>query len=492
MSLSLSFDIGRSALSTTAEQSSVVSRNIASSDDSRATRKSAEVVTSYGGGIRVSEIRRAVDVALFENLTEATSVLGAQDAINNGLREIESVMGGADLGRSPTALLGRVRDSLQAFSAAPSDVVSAHSVVDAASDIAGQLNRLAETVLEVRSSADVALSHSVANLNALLAKFERVNNDIVAGSSLNKDITDLLDQRDGLLVDMSEEIDIRALTRSNNDMIIFAAGGVTLFETVPRAVYMEPMPVLPAGVGGSAVFIDGIPVTDPNVSAVAAGGRIAGLAVLRDTIAPEFGRQLDEIARGLVASFAESDQSAGPGLPDQPGLFTFSGAGGIPAAGSIIDGIALAIRVNPNAIGAEGGDPFRIRDGAISDPLNPAYLYNSSGAAGFTGRINELIGSFDTALAFDPAAGLSNSQSLIAYASDSEGAFQLLRSNSAREFEYKAVLADRSREALSKSSGVNLDEEMAELLDLERSYQASSRLLQVVDSMFDSIFAATG
>jgi len=274
-------------------------------------------------------------------------------------------------------------------------------------------------------------------------------------------------------------------------MVIFAAGGVTLFETVPRTVYMNSMPVLPAGVSGSAVFIDGIPVTDPSVSAVAAGGRIAGLAALRDTIAPEFGRQLDEIARGLVASFAESDQSAVPALPDQPGLFTFSGASGIPAAGSIVDGIALAIRVNPNAVAAQGGDPFRLRDGAISDPLNPAYVYNSSGAAGFTDRINELIGNFDAALAFDPAAGLSNSKSLIGYASDSEGAFQLLRSNSASEFEYKAVLADRSREALSKSSGVNLDEEMAELLDLERSYQASSRLLQVVDSMFDSIFAAT-
>jgi len=492
MSLSLSFDIGRSALSTTAEQSSVVSRNVASAGDARASRKSAAIATSLGGGVRVTEIRRAVDVALFENLTGATSVLSAQDAINRGLQEIEMMMGGPALDGSPTALLGALRDDLQALSAAPNDVVSANQAIDSAKQVASRLNLLAETVIEVRSNADAELSRSVDNLNSLLVKFERVNGDIVAGTHLKKDVTDLLDQRDGLLVAMSEEIEIRALSKPNNDMVLFAAGGVTLFETVPRSVQMAPMPVLPAGVSGSAVFIDGIPVTDEAIPAAATGGRIAGLAALRDRIAPEFGRQLDEIARGLVAAFAESDQSAMPVLPDLPGLFTYSGASTVPPAGSVLDGIALSIRVNANVLSEEGGDPLRLRDGGISDPLEPAYVYNSSGAAGFTGRLNQLIGGFEATMAFDTAAGLPASATLISYTSASVGSFQLLRSESANEYEYKSVLAERSREALSKSAGVNLDEEMAELLELERSYQASSRLLQAVDSMFDAMFAAAG
>ena len=491
MSLSLSFDIARSALSTTAEQSSVVSRNVANSDDPNATRKSALVVTNYSGGVRVADITRSVNTALFDNVVGATSILSAQGVIKEGLSEIEAMMGGPELGQGPTALLGKLRDSLQQFSAAPSDTVRAQSVVDSADDLAGQLNRLAETVLDVRSSADAELSRSVENLNSLLSKFEEFNSGIVRGTHLGEDTTDLLDQRDEILVEMSQEIDIRTLTRFNNDMVIFAAGGVTLFETVPRTVEMEASPILPAGASGEVVRIDGIPVTLADSTAAATGGRIAGLATLRDTIAPEFGRQLDEIARGLISAFSERDQSAVPTQLDLPGLFTFSGATGVPAAGTIVDGIALDLQVNPNADPALGGDPTRVRDGGVSDPFAPAYVYNGTGAQGFTRRINELVAAFDTSMTFDTSAGLAGAASLVSYASQSEGAFQEMRDRADDEYEYKAVIVDRSREALSKSTGVNLDEEMTKLLDLERSYQASSRLLQVVDEMFDAVISAT-
>ena len=55
-------------------------------------------------------------------------------------------------------------------------------------------------------------------------------------------------------------------------------------------------------------------------------GKLAGLATLRDNATVTYQSQLDEVARGLIEVFKESDQRAVPLLPDVPGLFTYPGA----------------------------------------------------------------------------------------------------------------------------------------------------------------------
>jgi len=207
-------------------------------------------------------------------------------------------------------------------------------------------------------------------------------------------------------------------------------------------------------------------------------------------VAPNLLRQLDEVARNLIVAFAESDQSAVPSQPDMPGLFTFAGATGVPTGG-LVNGLASLIEVNASVDPARGGNLERLRDGGISDPLNPSYSYNTTGGTGFTGRIGELLARLDASWTFDPVAGLSAGATIGGYAADVEGAFQELRAGVLQRSEYQAVVAGRALEVLSGRVGINIDEEMTELLELERSYQASSRLLQAVDSMFEALFEVT-
>ena len=49
----------------------------------------------------------------------------------------------------------------------------------------------------------------------------------------------------------------------------------------------------------------------------------------------------------------------------------------------------------------------------------------------------------------------------------------------------------RASDALSSATGINLDEEMTRLLDLELSYQASSKLITTIDGMFNALLTAT-
>ena len=57
----------------------------------------------------------------------------------------------------------------------------------------------------------------------------------------------------------------------------------------------------------------------PNSPMPIQSGALAGYAALRDTLAPQYQAQLDQIAGGLINAFAESDQSTPPTLPSAAG-----------------------------------------------------------------------------------------------------------------------------------------------------------------------------
>jgi flagellar hook-associated protein 1 FlgK len=219
-------------------------------------------------------------------------------------------------------------------------------------------------------------------------------------------------------------------------------------------------------------------------------GRLKGLTSVRDDVAITYQRQLDEIARGLVEVFAESDQSAVPTLPDATGLFTYPGAPPIPPSGVVLDGLAGSISVSASVDPVQGGDPELLRDGGISG--NPAYIYNLSGAAGYSDRLLQLVDRLQQPRSFDPAASADPSATVSGFASSSIAWLQEARRSASADAEYKHTLLERSSEALSKADGVNLDAEMTTMLELERSYQASGKLISTIDSMLGSLLAAIG
>ena len=78
------------------------------------------------------------------------------------------------------------------------------------------------------------------------------------------------------------------------------------------------------------------------------------------------------------------------------------------------------------------------------------------------------------------------------FASSSVAWLQEARKSANDNADYADTLLQRSSEALSKETGVNIDEEMTPLLELERSYQASTRLITTIDNMLKALLAAAG
>ena len=52
---------------------------------------------------------------------------------------------------------------------------------------------------------------------------------------------------------------------------------------------------------------------------------------------------------------------------------------------------------------------------------------------------------------------------------------------------YQSTLLNTATTALSNATGVNLDNEMSQMLDLENSYSATAKLISTIDTMFSTL-----
>jgi flagellar hook-associated protein 1 len=476
MSLTTAMESARSSLNVLSAKSSVVSRNIANASTPFASRKIANTVTGVGGiGVRLASITRAANETLFNNLLTANSDANRQKAIVDALTQLESTINDTEQETSPAAMIGKLQDAIQQYSASPADPVRAQSAVAAAQDLVSTLNNAADVVNSVREQADNEIANSVANVNSLLSEFESVNNQIIAGTRVNADITDYLDQRDRILNDLSDEMGIKTISRDLNDVAIFTDSGATLFDTTAREVTFEATPFYSAGTVGNVVKVDGVPVTGNGVMPLISG-KIKGLAEVRDETALVYQNQLDEIARGIMGTFQEEDPT-GVDPTIYSGLFTDGSTETVPD--TLARGLAGTIAVNDNVV----TDPSLLRDGIH-------YNYNTQHESGYDGRLLELLDNFDLPRSFDASAQIATNTTITSFSSSSVSWLENERKTGDSAYEYYNTVQERASTSLSKETGVNLDYEMTVLLDLEHSYQATTRLITTIDNMYKYLLQA--
>ncbi|HEY0973303.1 MAG TPA: flagellar hook-associated protein FlgK [Solimonas sp.] len=132
-----------------------------------------------------------------------------------------------------------------------------------------------------------------------------------------------------------------------------------------------------------------------------------------------------------------------------------------------VNGWQLALNGTPAA-----GDSFGVQRGATDSGDNG----NARALAGLATRGvldggRSSLGSTQTALA--SSAGLNAQQATL-------------------QRDAQAAMQTQSRNARDSVSGVNLDEEAADLVRFQQAYQAAARVIQVADTLFQTLLQATG
>ncbi|TYR30137.1 flagellar hook-associated protein FlgK [Mesorhizobium microcysteis] len=477
MSLSTALNIAQNSLLNTQRQTSVVSRNIANVYNNDYARRTA-VLSSLAPGAKLIEIRRATDAALFQQNLSALSGWTAQSSVMSGLERLSISVNGVENATSPAKMISQLQEALQLYSSTPSNRTLGENAVEMARQVLGTLNQGTNAVQAFRTDMDGQIGTAVGELNQLLSDFKTVNDAVIKGTNSGRDILDDLDRRDALLKKISEYVPISTIGRANNDLMIVTADGTTLFETIPRHVGFEPTAAYGAATVGNRITVDGVPIFKATGANTSASGSLAAMLQMRDSYATGMQAQLDEVARGLIKAFSETDPN--PPNDTLPGLFTWPGAPAMPADGTLINGLAGLITLNALVDPQQGGNPELLRDG-INFDVNP----NNHGS--FNGLLLGFVNALDAPVDFVTVDGTTVSSGLLNYATASISWLEDARKTANGAAETKGALMIRTAEALSNLTSVNEDEEIALMLELERSYAASAKMMQIIDEMLKTL-----
>ncbi|MFS8048844.1 flagellar hook-associated protein FlgK [Rhizobium sp. BR 314] len=497
MTLTSALNNAQAIFNNTGTQSSVVSNNISNANNADYSRRQA-ILTTNGTGAQVVKIARSQEPALQTAFLTNSSSDAAQQLLLAAYGNLKSAtLGGNNNEIAPATYLAAFQTAMQNFSGSPSNTTAAKSAINAAQSLVTSLNNATTAVQNARTDADKKISSDVDTLNSLLKQFQTANDAVKSATATagptSSAAADALDQRDSLLKQISQIVGVTAVTRGNgNDMALYTSSGTTLFETIPRTVTFTPTNTYTAGTQGNNVYIDGVALTPGQGASTTAQGSLQASLQVRDTVAPTYQRQLDEIARGLVSTFAETTSS---GTTKAAGLFTYTGAPATWTAGTgldtgaVVTGLAGTLKLNAAAV----SNPSLLRDGGINgsayitnpsyDPANPSKPLD----AGYSGKLDGLITAMNTKISFDGGAGSDTSATLMSYSASSIGWLEGQRSSATSAAENTSAALSRSSGAYSNATGVNLDEELTLMMDIEQSYKAGTKILNAVNAMLQSV-----
>ncbi|MGA2812885.1 MAG: flagellar hook-associated protein FlgK [Candidatus Acidiferrum sp.] len=445
--LSSSLAISLSGLEAAQDAISVASNNIANENTPGYSREVANLATSptvdegpltFGTGVEVQSVISLRDSVLDLRVNQETQQQGQLNAFIGGGQQIQELFNqttGAGLQTPITAFF----NSVSQLSITPSDPNARQAVLSAAQNLTTAFNQASGSLATLQQNTNLSVSQTVAQINSLTTQLATVNGEVTANSAPGENVGSLVDQRQQLLNQLSNLVDISEINAGNGSLTVTTSSGAPLVVGEQSfALTTQPN----ATTGLQDVYSQGTDIT-PQISS----GQLAGEIQLRDQEIPAIQNSLDTLAFDLATS-VNTVQEAGTDL---------NGAAGGPlfVPPTAVSGTAATLAVaitNPSKIAAS-------RDGLPGDNANAnalLALQNQNIVAGQT-PLNYYAG-----LVFKIGNDVST-----ALASQTTGSAALAQAENLQ----------------GGVSGVDINEEAANLVRYQNAYQASAEVSATIDTL---------
>jgi flagellar hook-associated protein 1 FlgK len=150
--------------------------------------------------------------------------------------------------------------------------------------------------------------------------------------------------------------------------------------------------------------------------------------------------------------------------------------------GDAITGVAQLLQVRDDL----AVDPSRLSRGQLSDAA-VAPVAGTAGVAFTDNRVALALGrKFDESLTIAAAGGLAGtSATLGGYGAEIVSNAARISANNSADYDYQSGLHQQLSQQHKSLSGVNIDEEMANLVVFQNAYAASARVITTAQAMFD-------
>ena len=412
-----------------------------------------------GNGAHVESITRSHDNFIENQLNKAHQESGRASARAESMKSIEEIFS-PDLNASISDEATKFFNSLQNLSNFPADATVRTAVVEAGRDIAAAFRRVDSDLKANRQGLNEKiydLAHKVtdgareiANLNVKIQ---------VSEAGIGEVANDLRDQRDKLVRELSQQIEIKYYEDEHGMLSVRGPNQVTLVDGGHScSVNLERNNENDGLYDVSIMDWEGH--TNRNVTKKMDGGAMEALLQVRDSDAVNLIDKNNTMAATLIGEVNRVHQQ-GYGLGD----FSESKGRDFFKPVESFDGAAANFAV----------------DDAIAESNDAIGAASSVNAPGDNVNLNQIIQLKDKRMFVD------DNVTLTGYYSNLTGGLGLDVVRSEHMRAANAVLVSNLNQKRESVSGVSLDEEAANMMKWQANFTASSKVITTIDEMLDTV-----
>lgn len=505
-----------------------------------------------GMGANVTDVVRAYNSFLENQVTQNQGQLSNYQAYSQYATQLNALLGGQNSGLS--SALSDFFSSIQTVSTDPTSTVARQAMLGAGANLATQFNNVNDGLNSLSDAVNQQVQASATQINAYAQSIASLNKQILTmqSSAGGSNVNSLMDQRDATVAELNKLVNVTVSDQQGSGYIVTIGNGLPLVNgTQANTMTVAPNPTDPVAtlpalqIGSSTIALDSSQIT---------GGQLGGILAFRDQMLNPSLTQMGLLASAVTTNIntqqaAGFDLNGAAGgnffTPLTTSLPTMSVAG--TGAATITAGLSNANKLASTSYTLSyNGTKYTLTDssGNLVDQTTlspvPSSNWSSFGApaglslsasAPFTSGDSYLITasplrvpdmSLDTTssgmgnppdpnkiAAASTATALNDNSNLLAMANFQtskllgnssltlQGAFTSLvsqdatlesrASNNQKTFQ---SLTDQATQAQQSYSGVNLDEEAANLIRYQQAYQAAAKAMQVASTLFNNILTA--
>ncbi len=498
----------------------------------------------FGTGAKVADVTRSYDKYLTSQLNQAQSTNQALTSYSTQISQIDNLLANQTAGLAPQ--MQAMFTSVQAVANTPADTAARQQLISSSQSLSTQFRSMDQYLTDLNTSVNDQVAGSVQQINTYAEQIASLNRQVAmfGNAAGNQAPNDLLDQRDQLVNDLSKIVGTRLVVQDGGQYNVFIGNGQTLVlgtkatELAAVKSASDPTRTTIATVNAAGKTVE----VQENVIS---GGLLGGLMQFRTETLSAAQNSLGRIAISLSETF-NTQQKAGFDLNGVAGENFFSQAspavlpnernsGSLALTPSFSDVGALTTsdytlsvsdvsgtltytvtRLSDNqVVGASSSFPVEFDgvkltdDGTGTAQAGDSFLVQPTraGARDFTVVLIDPAEVAAAGSSFTSTTGgvsdgsnalllgaLQNKKTMGGETTSFNDAYAQLVStvgNKARQIQIantaQTSLTLQIRSAQQSVSGVNQDEETANLLMFQQMYQANAKVIQTASTMFDAV-----
>ncbi|MCU5784233.1 flagellar hook-associated protein [Alcanivorax balearicus MACL04] len=260
-----------------------------------------------GNGVQVNDIQRQFDQYVAEQLNQSTSNASALQAYETQVSQIDNLLADQEAGLAP--LIQNFFSSLEDLAGAPSDPSSRQGVIGSADTLSAQFRSFQQYLDDMQNGINGQISDEITQINNTAEQIANLNREIALAKAKQGEAPNaLLNQRDQLVAELSERIDVKLSVQESGTYNLSIGNGQPLvagtrsFELEAVESKTDPSRLV-VGYHDSAGNL--VELKSKNIQ----GGTLGGLLNFREETLDKTQNELGRLAVSLAQAFNEQHRA---------------------------------------------------------------------------------------------------------------------------------------------------------------------------------------